>query len=243
MTAYGADMVELAESKFLDAAVADPTLLDNGWLYADDFASEARRLVFRTIGEMSAEGLAVDRLEVADRLKAQGHRQAAAAAIRTFDTPCAPENAEGYAQAIRAAAQKRRLLAVAEEIQTSELPPAELVDSLLARLQGVAVSDTREFDLASAGVAAFHSLDAKPQFVPSGYADLDAKIGGFHPGDLVVVGARPAMGKTAFALNLIARADYPCGLISGEQDASQIGMRQLAIIGLVSAAHAQSPTA
>lgn len=57
-------------------------------------------------------------------------------------------------------------------------------------------------------VEAYHDLEClyegkTPQGIPSGFADLDALTGGLHPGDLIVLGARPSMGKTAFAINVI----------------------------------------
>jgi replicative DNA helicase len=70
--------------------------------------------------------------------------------------------------------------------------------------------------------------------VTSGVRDIDDMLGGFHDGDLVVIGARPAMGKTAFMLNLAASANCPVGMISGEQGRAQIGMRLMAINGSLS---------
>jgi replicative DNA helicase len=70
--------------------------------------------------------------------------------------------------------------------------------------------------------------------VPSGIRDLDDSLGGFHDGDLIVVAARPAQGKTAFALNAMLAADCAVGMISGEQGRDQLGMRLLAISGPIS---------
>jgi replicative DNA helicase len=70
--------------------------------------------------------------------------------------------------------------------------------------------------------------------ISSGIKDIDEMLGGFHDGDFVVIGARPAMGKTALMLNLSAAPEQSVGVISGEQGRAQVGMRQLAINGNLS---------
>ena len=75
-----------------------------------------------------------------------------------------------------------------------------------------------------------------PQYgVPSGLAKLDKILLGFHPGDLVVIGARPSQGKTALLLNMADAANVPCGIVSAEQAAMQILQRMVAIRSGVSA--------
>lgn len=72
--------------------------------------------------------------------------------------------------------------------------------------------------------------------VTTGLLDLDSMLGGLHGGDLVIIGARPAMGKTALMLNMSAAAliaGNPVGLFSGEQGVSQITQRLIAIQGRV----------
>ncbi|MHC9085370.1 replicative DNA helicase [Luteimonas sp. RIT-PG2_3] len=75
--------------------------------------------------------------------------------------------------------------------------------------------------------------------ITTGLIELDAILGGFHDSDLTLIGGRPAMGKTAFLLGLVeacAGAGYPCGLISAEQPAIQIGIRRVALSSGVGAA-------
>jgi replicative DNA helicase len=69
---------------------------------------------------------------------------------------------------------------------------------------------------------------------------MDKFIGGFHNSDLVIVGARPAMGKTAFMLNLAINADAPVGIISAEQGMMQMGGRVIAIDGRINTAGIRS---
>lgn len=74
--------------------------------------------------------------------------------------------------------------------------------------------------------------------ITTGMRSLDELLGGFHDSDLTLIGARPAMGKTAFMVNLAeaaAAAGYPVGLVSAEQPAIQIGLRRLSLASKVAA--------
>jgi len=75
--------------------------------------------------------------------------------------------------------------------------------------------------------------------ITTGLLELDGILGGWHDSDLTIVGGRPAMGKTAFLLGLVeacAAAGFPCGLVSAEQPAIQIGIRRMALASGVGAA-------
>lgn len=63
--------------------------------------------------------------------------------------------------------------------------------------------------------------------IPTGFRDLDEQLGGYHPSDLIVIGARPAMGKTSFLLNSSLACGVGCGIQSAEMSAFQLAMRTL----------------
>jgi len=71
--------------------------------------------------------------------------------------------------------------------------------------------------------------------IPTGLNRLDYVLGGWHDSDLVVVGARPAMGKTALLLNFLVSCKVKCGFISAEQPMQQIGARLLSLKSKVAA--------
>lgn len=81
-----------------------------------------------------------------------------------------------------------------------------------------------------AEVMAAHEAGGQLIGMPTGIEDLDETLGGLHDSDLIVIGARPAMGKTGLLLGMTGAASkrHPVGLISGEQPASQVGLRWLA---------------
>src|SRR5690606_18105462 len=87
-------------------------------------------------------------------------------------------------------------------------------------------------NLAFADMQAACDSDGGLRGVPSGFTRLDKRLGGFQSGDLIFVGDRPKMGKTAMLVNLVynaAKAGYPCGVISGEQSALQLAQRFLSL--------------
>lgn len=69
--------------------------------------------------------------------------------------------------------------------------------------------------------------------VKTGFSDIDEILGGWYPSDLIIIAARPAMGKTAFMVNSFLKADARVGVISAEQGAEQIGVRSVCIEGAV----------
>lgn len=81
-----------------------------------------------------------------------------------------------------------------------------------------------------AEVLAAHNAGGRLIGVPTGLTDLDDTLGGLHASDLIVIGARPAMGKTGLLLGMTnaGAAGGPVGLISGEQPHEQVGLRWMA---------------
>lgn len=73
------------------------------------------------------------------------------------------------------------------------------------------------------------NLESPPQAIKTGIRDLDHLLGGLHRSDLIVLGARPAMGKTAFAVNLALNCRVPFLFFSGEQPAVQLMQRIVSI--------------
>lgn len=69
--------------------------------------------------------------------------------------------------------------------------------------------------------------------IQSGMTEIDKSMGGLFPSDLIIIPARPAMGKTAFMVNMFLKCKGIPGVISGEQGASQIGVRSVCIAGKV----------
>src|SRR6185312_14102335 len=87
-------------------------------------------------------------------------------------------------------------------------------------------------------LVAAHEAGGKIPGIPTGLSDLDDKLGGLHRGDLIIVGGRAAMGKTAFLIGMArtaAATGYPVGVISGEQPVEQVALRMLSASAKVEA--------
>jgi replicative DNA helicase len=154
-------------------------------------------------------------------------------------------NIREYARVILEAAQRRLLIITAEDLAaraydvSDPTPASELIEEAEKRLFQAAIkgTSTREVayadaiklavEVASKAYQTKGSLDG----VKTGFADLDAKLGGLANGDLIILAGRPSMGKTALALNIAANVahggDY-VHFFSQEMTATQLGLRQLA---------------
>lgn len=186
-----------------------------------DFYKPAHGHVFRVITALYSRGEAVDAVTVADELRRSGVLEmiggpSALLALQS-ETP-AIANAERYARIVEEYALLRRLIGVAYQIAelSYEVPDdvVAAIDRAEAMVFDVAQRRTVE-SLAPLSKLLEESLDHLGTLhdrgetitgVPTGYRDLDEHLGGLQAANLVIVGARPSMGKTSFALGLAAHA-------------------------------------
>ncbi len=163
----------------------------------------------------------VDVLTVTDRLRQVG-KLADVGGPATVDelTGVVPAagHARRYAQIVRENALLRRLLKTSYEIQESVLghdaPPRELVEQAEKAMLEVG-RDDRQQDFRAIEEVLHEELDKLHRLslegtsltgTPSGFKDLDEITGGFQPGNLIIIAARPAMGKSALVCNIAENA-------------------------------------
>jgi replicative DNA helicase len=199
-----------------DAVVAAVEIVD-----ADDFYKPAHGHVFSAITQLWTQGESADAVTVAEELRRHGLLDVTGGpgTLVTLQarTP-AISNAGGYARIVEEHALLRRLIGVAGEIADIgyDLPDdvAAAVDRAETLVFDVAqrrTSDTTSHirDLLGQNLDHLEALFERNESitgVPTGYVDLDERLAGLQPSNLVIVGARPAMGKTAFALGMAAHA-------------------------------------
>src|SRR5579875_915559 len=188
---------------------------------SEDFYKPAHAHIFEAINNLYNLGEPADPVTVADELSRAGLLDTiggltALVAIQA-DTP-ATTNAARYARIIEEHALLRRLIAVAGEIAEMGYSVPDDVADALDRAEGLVfnVAERRVTDsLKPLNELLSSSLDRLEQLfdrgqtitgVPTGYVDLDERLYGLQPSALVIVGARPAVGKTAFALGMAAHA-------------------------------------
>lgn len=155
-------------------------------------------------------------------------------------------NVARYAAIVRDKAIKRALVALGKDIATEAMSsPAEsmaLLDSAGARLEKLAEARVSSDPVRASDEMAAHMeelqnrLEGGSKAIPTGFADIDRRLsGGIRRGDLIVLAARPAMGKTAFALNIACNVsrDYSALILSMEMPRSQLHDRNIANLGRI----------
>lgn len=236
MSAQSTDIrSEMRERELLGAIMLDNSQVKRLTLRPADFTSVAHGQIFETTVRMVNQGSVADALTVAEALERDTKRkdwlQLTAAMVREC---LAPKNASDYAALIRDSAISRRAAAIGRDLTEG----GNVADAIRALMELTATQKSHECTISDALSLAVDEIDkateGKSSGLRTGMRDLDDGMGGLHKQDLIVIAARPAMGKTAFMLNLACNVDVPMGIISAEQGRSQIAMRMLGIDGGVS---------
>ena len=214
-----------------------------------DFYRERHREVFESMLDLFTQGESIDVLTVTEHLRSRGRLEVAGGQAEidalTAAVP-AVGNLRQYAQIVRERALLRRLLAASYEIQASvhghEAPPREIVERAERAVLEVA-HDDRQKDFRKVGevlhaeIRKWQELSAEGRSLtgtPSGFADLDSITGGFQPGNLIIIAARPSMGKSALVTNIAENVALnkeiakPVALFSLEMSEAELAQRFIA---------------
>ena len=216
-------------------------------LVPEDFYREQHRVIFAVMRELYDEGEPIDSLTVTERLRMGGRLEEAggdAGVAALAGSVPAAGNLRHYAQIVKENALMRRLLTTAHGIQASvlghEAAPRELVERAERAMLEVAHDDRRQDfrridDILNVEIDKLHRLSLEHTSltgVPSGFDDLDNLTGGFQPGNLVVIAARPSMGKSCLVTNIAENAALghaqPVALFSMEMSEAELAMRFIA---------------
>jgi len=234
----------------LEFAVVTSLMMDNSKimeidLITEEFAFEETRQIYQAIQDLTAQALPSDAITVAEYMDAKHGHANWMQRLSHFMDNAVPVNVSHYANKIREYSTKRKAVEIAQGLidNVNADDGQEAVDASIKSLMEIGRT-TRKYDynIKETLRAAVDDIEASMESgdlpgMTTGNTDLDRVLGGFHDTDLVVIGARPAMGKTAFLLNCALAANGPVGLISGEQGYRQIGSRLIAIDGRVSIAN------
>src|SRR4051794_14061999 len=218
-------------------------------LKVEDFYRERHREVFESMLALFTAGEPIDVLTVTEHLRARGRLETAGGQAEidalTASVPSVG-NLRQYAQIVRDRALLRRLLTASYEIQASvhghEAPPREIVERAERAVLEVA-HDDRQKDFRKVGevlgaeIRKWQELSAEGRSLtgtPSGFSDLDAITGGFQPGNLIIIAARPSMGKSALVTNIAENVALskerrrPVALFSLEMSEAELAQRFIA---------------
>lgn len=218
-------------------AVADVDEVLNG----EDYASPRHELIHDAVVALANEAALVDPVAVADRLSRQGDldRCGGHAYLHKLAAEVAsPATARWHAGIVREAAMKRRVRAVGsrlEQLGETDGSALEVVNAARTELDAVVEVPDQDVSNGDAIEDAIASLDEDPG-IPMPWGDLTRVLGGWKPQELVVLGARPSVGKSVFGIAAAMDAAYRghrAVLFSMEMRKRELWLRMLCAAGTV----------
>lgn len=236
-----------------EAAVISAMMIDNNSvarvleiLKEEHFYKTAHRIIFRSIADLFEKNIEVDIITLMHRLEENNNLERVGGKLyinELSDVVLSSANVEYHAKIVLEKALLRELIMTSNKIIQScynpEGPVSEIVDQAEQSIFKVAEMPNRKTFVRVSELIpnTLHNIEeiAKTKTsiigVPTGFDDLDRKIGGFRKGQLVIIAARPAMGKTSFALNLAFNAavghDLKVGVFTLEMASDELLMRMI----------------
>ncbi|SMO68552.1 replicative DNA helicase [Melghirimyces algeriensis] len=245
-----------AERAVLGAILIEPSVLVTVTerLRPEDFYRQAHQRLFEVIIDLSEQGEPIDLVTLTSKLSDQKLLEEIGGV--TYLTELAESvptaaNVDYYSRIVEEKAILRRLIRTATEIATSGYSGndevVQVIDSAEKKILDISQRRIRKGFTPIRDILMetferienLHYNQGKLTGVPSGYTDLDRMTSGFQKSDLIILAARPSMGKTAFSLNVAqnvaVRAGLPVAIFNLEMSAPQLVQRMLAAEGNIDA--------
>ena len=238
-----------AEVSVLGAMVQDSIAVQRATeqLKPEDFYQPEHREIFQVMADLNRHQAPIDLTTLQAELSRKGTLEGVGGLRYLMkivsDVPTAA-NVRSYIEIVREKSILRKLIAACGKIsqesysQQKEVSDIlsdaerEIFDIVMNRQEGEALKPMSEVILTTLDqIQELARLRGEIAGVPTGFIDLDSLLTGLHPGELIVVGARPAMGKTSFAMNIAEHAALNKGKVTAvftlEMPREQIAMRML----------------
>jgi len=226
----------------------DAVIVALDMISSEDFYSRQYSILYETMLELFNEGKEMDLVVIQDRLREKN----VAPELSSLDfikkikpTVPPPANIKYYATIVKEKSTLRKLIKLNEDIANSCYVGSDSLEDILARtekdifelLQSRTAKDIRPIgDIAKNVLYRIEAASRTREVVtgiPTGFIDLDYKTSGLQPSDLVLIAARPSMGKTAFVLNMVQhiamKKELPCMIFSLEMSSEQLVQRMIAM--------------
>jgi replicative DNA helicase len=251
-----------AEQAVLGAILIENSVINQVMelLIAEDFYKEAHRKIYNAMIELDRDNKPIDLLTLYDYLKEKGNllEEVGESSYLTYLTEIVPatENVSYYAKLVKEKSIVRNLVMAASDIahrgNEGVIDLDEFIDKAEHTILDIAQNkikpsfyDSR--DLAAKALDIIETLHARKELVtgiPTGFEKLDYMTSGLQPADLVIVAARPGLGKTSLCLNIAAHAaidgDMSVGIFSLEMTKEQLMLRMLSMKALVAYSNIRS---
>lgn len=239
--------IEAEESLLSSLLIDNTTLIDIlDVISPEDFYKTAHQKIFSAVTDLFSRGEPVDLVTLTDRLKVKGDLEAVGGASylsRLLETAPFAVNAPHYARIVHEKAILRRLIEKSNRIVRECFETGKEMDEIIDFAES-AIFEVAENKTQQAFSALGQLIDSNIDIleerqgnkalvtgVETGFADLDSLTSGLQPSDLVILAARPSMGKTALALNLARNAavasNTAVAVFSLEMSKEQLSMRML----------------
>lgn len=213
---------------------------------ADDFSNDANRRIYTKLAEMHDEGIEADVTLLIQRLKDSGEYEAVgghAYLAELSDAVATAAHAEYYGQIVREKATLRGLIEASTDILRDAYDPTSEPRQLLSRAEervfGI-LESKGQGQVSAIGDVLMEAMaridnrmkqDYTAGGVESGLDDFDEMTGGMHGSEMIILAARPSMGKTALAMNMVEHVAVECKqpvlFVSLEMAALELGDRLL----------------
>lgn len=227
----------------------DAVVIVADMLTKDDFYQVQYGVIFEAMVELYHEGTGIDLITLTERLKEKGvpenvysieTMQELASVVATS------ANVKQYAEIVRDRANMRRLIKLAESTANDCYALKDSANDLLDNVESQILEMTQNnnnsdeitpirevVDNVLRNVRKASKLKGNVTGVPTGFLDLDDMLTGLHGSELILIAARPAMGKTAFVLNIanyvILKTDIPVAIFNFEMNKEQLVQRMIAM--------------
>ena len=224
-----------AENSLVGSIIIDPRCLPavSEIVGPEDMALEINRVIFQAALDLAKDGKAIDPVTLKQRAKLDNGNYL----LSLMESTGTAKNAELYAQETRKESMKRQIIAIAQEVLDGvEAEPRDIIADVQRKLEAVEKRDTLA-ELATPDEAMLMFYDHRNEVdsggkgcIPTGLAPVDKILGGgLLNSGLYILAARPAMGKTAVALQVLDNmARYGSVLfVSLEMDIDQVQARRI----------------
>ncbi|MBQ8983089.1 MAG: replicative DNA helicase [Lachnospiraceae bacterium] len=230
-------------------ASRDAVIIAADMLNPDDFYQSQYGVIFEAMVELYHEGIGIDLITVVERLKVKNisenvYSYQTMQEIVSIDS--VSTNIKAYADTVKDRANLRRMIALSEKTAENCYALKDSSSNLLSNMENEILDMTQNdnssgdivpirevVDTVLRNVRAASKIKGNITGVPTGFFDLDDMLTGLHGSELILVAARPAMGKTAFVLNIanyvLLKTDIPVAIFNFEMNKEQLAQRMIAM--------------